>query len=90
MLPYPPQRNYRAPGEKRGLVNGTVDCKNRQPALWLVESGENEDQIQIEDALAEQAEDGVVYLRVMNNSYFPRKLRKGMRWLSANLCRRKQ
>ena len=60
-------------------VSGTVDCKNRQPALWLVESGENENQIQVEDALAEQDEDGVVYLRVMNNSDFPRKLRKGMK-----------
>ena len=39
----------------------------------------NENQIQVEDALAEQAEDGVMYLRVMNNSDFPRKLRKGMK-----------
>ena len=67
------------PQRSEAWVSGTVDCKNRQPALWLVESGENENQIQVEDAIAEQAEDGVVYLRVINNSDFPRKLRKGMK-----------
>ena len=67
------------PKRSEAWVSGTVDCKNRQPALWLVESGENENQIQVEDALAEKSEDGVVYLRVMNNSDFPRKLRKGMK-----------
>ena len=44
-----------------------------------MESGENDNQIQVEDALAEKAEDGLVYLRVMSNSDFPRKLRKGMK-----------
>ena len=67
------------PERSEAWVSETVDCKNRQPALWLVESRENENQIQVEDVLAEQAEDGVVYLRVMNNSYFPRKLKKGMK-----------
>ena len=67
------------PERSEAWVSGTVDCKNKQPALWLVESGENEHQIQVEDAIAEQAEDGVVYLRVMNSSDFPRKLRKVMK-----------
>ena len=67
------------PERSEAWVSGTVDGKNQQPALWLVESGENEKQIQVEDALAEQAEGGVVYLRVINNSDFPRKLRKGMK-----------
>ena len=58
------------PERSEASVSGTVDCEHRQPALWLVESGENENQIQVEDALAEQAEDGVVYLRVMNNQFF--------------------
>ena len=48
------------PERSEAWVSGTVDCKNnqhnQQPALWLVESGENENQIQVEDALAEQAE----------------------------------
>ena len=41
------------PERSDALVSGTVDCKTRQPALWLVESGENEHQIRVEDAIAE-------------------------------------
>ena len=43
---------------RREARPGSVElwtAKNRQPALWLVESGENENQIEVEDALAEQA-----------------------------------
>ena len=65
------------PERSEAWVKGNVGCKDQQEAVWLVESGNGENQIQVEDALTEQSEDGSVYLRVINNSDFPRKLRKG-------------